>query len=463
MNTHSHTHKTLHALAQALEDGRASSRDLVEDCLARIADPTGEGQRVFLRVYADQARAQADAMDTLRRVNRAPGRYAGIPISLKDLLDVAGEPTAAGSRFLADAPVAKHHARVVQRALAAGLIPMGRTNMTEFAFSGLGLNPHYGTPRAPWQRPHGPTPMGHIPGGSSSGAAVSVADQMCFAAIGTDTGGSCRIPAAICGLVGFKPTANRVPMQGVFPLSPSLDSVGPLAHSVQCCAIMDAILAGETPVPLPAPPLAGARFLVPQNIVLNDLDTATAHSFEAALARLEQAGARITRAPMPALDRIGPANHLGGFTAIEAWHRHRPWLTTHAQAYDPRVRSRMLRGELSTAADLISLQNDRHAIRHDADAFTTAFDAVIMPTIPIAPPRLEDLVDDQEYGRINLLLLRNTAIANFLDRCAISLPCHAAHAPPCGLMLMGETGNDHALLALAQSVESTLGESAFRH
>ncbi len=229
-------------LAQALGDGSTTSRSLVEDALARIADPQGEGARVFIKVQAEQARAMADATDLLRRHGRAAGRYAGIPIALKDLFDVAGEPTPAGSIVLADAPEAKANAPVVARMLAAGFIPVGRVNMTEFAFSGLGINPHYGTPASPWDRG-----SRRIPGGSSSGTAVAVADGMAAAGLGTDTGGSCRIPAAFCGIVGYKPTARRIPITGVLPLAPSLDSVGPLAPSVACCAEIDAILAGNDP------------------------------------------------------------------------------------------------------------------------------------------------------------------------------------------------------------------------
>jgi len=189
--------RTFDQLAQALADGTATSRALIEDCLARIADPAGEGTRAFTKVHAETARAMADAIDAMRRAGRGPGRYAGIPICLKDLFDVAGEVTAAGSRALSDAPPAAAHAPVVQRMLATGFVPVGRTNMTEFAFSGLGINPHYGTPLSPWDRA-----SARIPGGSSSGTAVAVADGMAAAGLGTDTGGSCRIPAAFCGVVG---------------------------------------------------------------------------------------------------------------------------------------------------------------------------------------------------------------------------------------------------------------------
>ena len=231
--------RTLAQSARELEAG-ASSRSLVEECLARIADPAGEGSRVFLKVHADSARAAADHMDGLRRRRAAPSRFAGIPISVKDLFDVAGDVTMSGSVALRDAPPAAADAVAVARLRAAGLIPIGRTNMTEFAFTGLGINPHYDTPRNPFDRA-----TGRIPGGSSSGAAVSVTDGMAVGALGTDTGGSCRIPAALCGIVGYKPTARRIPLGGVLPLSLSLDSVGPLAPTVACCAALDAIMAGE--------------------------------------------------------------------------------------------------------------------------------------------------------------------------------------------------------------------------
>ena len=280
--------QTLTDLAEALAAGRTTSRSLVEECLARIANPAGEGARVFVSVAADAARAQADAADAMRRYGREAGPYAGIPISVKDLFDVAGEVTAAGSVVLADQAPARAHAPVIARMLAAGFVPVGRTNMTEFAFSGLGINPHHGTPASPWDRA-----TRRIPGGSSSGAAVSVADGMAFAALGTDTGGSCRVPAALCGVVGYKPTARRVPITGVLPLSFSLDSVGPLANSVACCAIVDAVLAGKHGVPPRPRPLTGVRLALPDRIVTDGMDAETSAAFDRALATLSAAGAVI--------------------------------------------------------------------------------------------------------------------------------------------------------------------------
>jgi aspartyl-tRNA(Asn)/glutamyl-tRNA(Gln) amidotransferase subunit A len=443
--------RTIEQHAQALADGRTTSRALVDECLARIADPNGEGARAFIKVHAEKARAMADAMDALRRAGREPSRYAGIPISLKDLFDIAGEPTPAGSRALADAPPAAAHAPVVQRMLAAGFVPVGRTNMTEFAFSGLGINPHYGTPRSPWDRA-----AGRIPGGSSSGTAVSVSDGMAAAGLGTDTGGSCRIPAAFCGIVGYKPTARRVPITGVLPLAPSLDSVGPLAPSVGCCAVIDTILSGETPsTPKPAG-LDGLRLGVPNNVVLDGMDAAVSAAFERALATLSRAGARIVHMPVPEFDEVPAVNAKGGFAASEAYAWHHTLLAGKGAQYDPRIRLRIQRGERMTAVDYLDLLAARQRLIASHDARTRDVDALVMPTVPIVPPCIDELDDEQVYNRINLHILRNTALGNFFDRCSISLPCHKPGEPPVGLMLVGETLGDARLFAIAASVEAAL-------
>lgn len=443
--------RTIEQHAQALANGSTTSRALVEQCLARIADPNGEGARAFIKVHADQARAMAEAMDALRRAGRAPSRYAGIPISLKDLFDIAGEPTPAGSRVLADALPATAHAPVVQRMLTAGFVPLGRTNMTEFAFSGLGINPHYGTPRSPWDRA-----AGRIPGGSSSGTAVSVSDGMAVAGLGTDTGGSCRIPAAFCGIVGYKPTARRVPITGVLPLAPSLDSVGPLAPSVGCCAVIDAVLAGATPsLPIRAE-LTGLRLAVPENFMLDGLDATVSAAFDRALSVLSRAGARVVRTRFAEFDAIGPVNAKGGFAASEAYAWHRTLLAEKGSLYDPRIRIRIERGERMSAVDYIDLVNARQRIIASFDACTREFDALVMPTVPIAPPHIAELDDERDYNRINLHILRNTAVGNFLDRCSISLPCQREGEPPVGLMLMGETMGDARLFSIAAAVEASL-------
>ncbi|MBV8612919.1 MAG: amidase, partial [Acetobacteraceae bacterium] len=343
------------------------------------------------------------------------------------------------------------HAPVVARLLAAGFVPVGRTNMTEFAYSGLGLNPHHGTPLSPWDRAGR-----RIPGGSSSGAAVSVADGMALAAIGTDTGGSCRIPAAYCGVVGYKPTARRVPVEGVLPLSPSLDSVGPLAPSVSCCAIIHAVLAGAPPAPPVPPPLADLRLAVAETVVLDGLDPAVAAAFERALSTLSKAGAKLTPSRFAVFEESQAVNAAGGLAAAEAFAWHRTLLAEKGALYDPRVRARILRGERIGTPDYIGLRAARARLIARFDASTAGFDAVLMPTSPILPPRITDLADDQEYNRLNMLSLRNTALGNFLDRCAISLPCHRPGEPPVGLMLVGETMGDARLFAVAAAVEAAL-------
>jgi aspartyl-tRNA(Asn)/glutamyl-tRNA(Gln) amidotransferase subunit A len=443
--------RTIAATAASFAAGVNSARAVVEECIARIQAPGGEGARVFVQVYADQARQMADAMDGLRRAGRAPSPYAGIPISLKDLFDVAGEPTAAGSRVLADAAPAAAHAPIVQRLLAAGFIPVGRTNMTEFAFSGLGINPHYGTPRNPWGRT-----TGRIPGGSSSGAAVSVTDGFALGALGTDTGGSCRLPAALCGIVGYKPTARRVPIEGVLPLAPSLDSVGPLAGSVSCCAILDAVIAGDVPREMRPASLAGLRLAVPSNVVMEGVDEFVAAAFERALRAISHAGAVIEPMAFPVLDDIPEANRGGGFAAAEGFAWHRGLLATAADGYDPRIRRRIERGAGFSAADYIALVANRGRLIARMNADTAEYDALVMPTAPIVASAIADLDDEAAYNRINMLLLRNTSFGNFLDRCAISLPCHREGEAPVGLMLMGKTMGDTRLFDIATAIEDVL-------
>jgi aspartyl-tRNA(Asn)/glutamyl-tRNA(Gln) amidotransferase subunit A len=446
--------RTIEEHATALADGTTTSRALVEASLARIADPEGEGTRAFTVVHAEAARAMADAADALRRAGRAPSRYAGIPFGVKDLFDIAGETTRAGSRALDGAPPATSAAPAVARMVAAGFVPVGRTNMTEFAFSGLGINPHYGTPTAPWDRA-----AGRIPGGSSSGTAVAIADGMTVTGLGTDTGGSCRVPAAFCGIVGYKPTARRVPLAGALPLSPSLDSIGPLGASVACCAVVDAVLAGEAPAPPLPMPLAGLRLAVPE-AALDGLDADVATAFARALAQLSAAGAAIRHMAFGVFTEMAEANALGGFAAAEAYAWHRKLLAEKAALYDPRIRARIERGSRQSAADYLDLLAARRRIIAGFDAATRDIDALLLPTVPIVPPRIADLEAEADYNRLNLLILRNTVPANFLDRCAVSLPCHRPGEPPVGLMLMGETLGDGRLFAIAAAVEAALEPSA---
>jgi aspartyl-tRNA(Asn)/glutamyl-tRNA(Gln) amidotransferase subunit A len=443
--------KTLAVLAEELGRGATSSRRLVEECLERIADPVGEGPRAFLKVHAASALAAADYHDQLRRHGAHPSPWAGIPVSIKDLFDIAGDVTTAGSMVLAGGGPAHADAPAVARLRSAGLIPIGRTNMTELAYSGLGLNPHHGTPRNAYDRQAGRTP-----GGSSSGAAVSITDRMAYGALGTDTGGSCRIPAAFCGIVGFKPTARRVPLAGAYPLAPSLDSIGPMAASVACCATLDALLAAEPTQPLVPVPLADLRLAVPAAVVLDGADAHTGRAFERSLAALTGAGVQITQLPLHELTELARINRKGGFSAAECYAAQHARLERQGDVFDPRVAMRIRRGAEQSAVDYIELLQARADLIRRIEPKLERFDAVVMPTTPIIAPLFTELATDEEYGRINLLVLRNPSIANFLDRCAISVPCHESGAAPVGLMLMGAASGDRRLLALAAGVEALL-------
>jgi aspartyl-tRNA(Asn)/glutamyl-tRNA(Gln) amidotransferase subunit A len=282
---------------------------------------------------------------------------------------------------------------------------------------------------------------------------------MAAAGLGTDTGGSCRIPAAFCGVVGYKPTARRVPITGVLPLAPSMDSVGPLAPSVACCAAIDAILAGEEPAALVPAPLSGLRLAVPENVVLDGMDSTVAAAFDRALSVLSNAGAHLARVKFPAFDAIAAVNAKGGYAASEAYAWHRALLTAKGAGYDPRIRVRIMRGETMSAADYLDLAPARARIIEAFDASTRDFDCVVMPTVPVVAPRIADLDDEREYNRVNMHVLRNTALGNFLDRCAISIPCHRAGDAPVGLMLMGETMGDARLFRIAAAAEATLRRS----
>jgi aspartyl-tRNA(Asn)/glutamyl-tRNA(Gln) amidotransferase subunit A len=442
---------TLASLADDLESGRTSARKLVDACLARIADPSGEGARTFIHVDAEAAIEAAEAMDRLREVKAEPSRYAGIPVSIKDLFDIKGQVTRAGSRALEDSAAADADAPVVARLRRAGFVVIGRTNMTEFAYSGIGINPHYGTPKGAWQRG-----VGHVPGGSSSGAAVSVADLMAYGALGTDTGGSCRIPAAYNGIVGFKPTQRRVPLEGGVPLSFTLDSFGPLARTVNCCAVLDAVLAGEPVRPLQPRPIKGMRLAVPTTVALDELEDEVERTFERALETLSRQGALIERIEVPEFLDIGVMNTKGGFAAAESYAWHRYLICSHGDVYDPRVYARILRGESISAADYIDLLDARRSLIERTERRLAPYDALVLPTTAIAPPPIADLADDKAFTKANLLSLRNCSLINMIDGCAISLPCHREGDAPVGLMLAASSGSDRRIFELAAVMEGAI-------
>jgi len=379
---------------------------------------------------------------------------AGIAVSIKDLFDVAGQVTMAGSTVLGSAPPAVADAAAVARLRAAGAVLVGRTNMVEFAFSGVGINPHYGTPVNPAD-----TETGRIPGGSSSGAAVSVATGAALIGLGSDTGGSLRIPAALCGIVGFKSTARLVPLTGAVPLSPSLDTVGALTRSVRDAVTVHEILSART-VHLAAKPLSSCRLAVSQTLMQDGLSHTVAAAFEKSLHVLRQAGATIEDIALEELGELTSINATGGLSAAQSHAWHRKLLADHAAQYDPRVAFRILRGARMSAADYIDLLAARESWIARMQARLGGFDAVLSPTVPIVAPSIASVLhNDEEFFRINSLLLRNTSVVNMLDGCAISMPCHMPGQLPVGLMLWHGALHDDALLDLALQVETALAHS----
>lgn len=439
----------------SLAAGQTTSRELVEKSLASATETSGQGARTFIKIYAATALHAAGAIDKQRRTGVPQGSLPGLPISIKDLFDVAGEPTPAGSILLADAPPAQKDAAVIALLRAAGAVLVGRTNMTEFAFSGLGINPHYGTPRNPYDRKNG-----RIPGGSSSGAAVSVTDGMAAAAIGTDTGGSLRIPAALCGLTAFKPTARRVSMQGVLPLSRSLDSVGSIAPTGACCARIDTVLSGDPYAPLIPSDITQLRLGILQGYVLDDLDFDVARRFEAAVSILSRAGANLKEVHFSALDEIPGCYANGGIPAYESYEWHRQLIATHSELYDPRVLARILRGKEISQADYLNLVNTRRRIISEAERAFADVDVWLLPTVPRIASLISDLVsDDAAYVQANAMILRNPSIFNFLDGCALSIPCHLPGEAPVGIMLAAPGRRDHQLLRIGVAVETALANA----
>lgn len=439
----------LSQLVRQLAAGETTSTALTEACLARIEDPAGQGGKAFTRVYRTQALAAAAAADALRAAGVAGGPLAGIPISVKDLFDVAGEPTTAGSVVLAGAPPAAADSPVVARLKAAGAVLVGKTNMTEFAYSGVGVNPHYGTPG----NAHDVT---RVPGGSSAGAGVAVPYGFSAASIGSDTGGSVRIPAAFNGVVGFKPSQSRVPRDGVVPLSRSQDCIGPLAPTVDCCALVDAVMAGEAPQPLPDLPLAGLRFAVPTRFLVEGLDDQVAAAFARALKTLSAAGARVVETDLPNLSILPDFLRRGGLVGPEAYAWHRDLLARDGSRYDPRVLARITPMGQHLTADYLEALDLRQAMMASADRTTAAFDALLCPTVAIVPPRLDEVATDEDFHRLNQLILRNTSVFNILDRSVVSVPCHEPGALPVGLMVVGERLGDRRTLTVARAIEGAL-------
>ena len=430
---------------------KLSARNRLDAALARIDDPDGEGARTCLTVYREAARAEADAADARAAAGLSLGPLDGTIVSLKDLFDVAGDVTRAGSKVMADeGKPAASDATVVQRLRAAGAVIIAKTNMSEFAFTGVGSNPHYGTPGNPADR-------ARVPGGSSSGAAVAVADGMCEIAIGSDTGGSTRIPAALCGVTGFKPSRRRVPTEGAFPLSYSLDSIGPLARTVADCAKADAVMAGDAPWQVEPAPLSGLRLGVAQGLPLENLDDTVGRRFPEALDRLERSGTHLSYEKLPQFDGMMQILSRASILVAEAYSVHRDRLARRGGDVDAIVRGRLDKGGAIAAADYVESVRARAALIREMDARLGDIDALVMPTTPIVAPRLDEVGDPKVFMARNAMLLRNTTIVNFFDLTAISLPLPRDGALPVGLMLIARNCQDRRLLRIAAAVEKMFG------
>jgi aspartyl-tRNA(Asn)/glutamyl-tRNA(Gln) amidotransferase subunit A len=424
-----------------------SARDRLEQSLARIAEPKGEGARACLTVYADMARAAADAADARAKAGQSLGPLDGAIVSIKDLFDVKGEVTRAGSRVVAEeGRPAPADAPVVTRLRAAGAVIAAKTNMSEFAFSGVGANPHFGTPGNPFDR-------ARVPGGSTSGGGVAVADGLCEIAIGSDTGGSTRIPAALCGVVGWKPSRQRVPTEGAFPLSFTLDSIGPLAKSVAECAAADAVMAGDKPQMLQPASLAGLRLGVVQGMPFESIDDTVAKAWEGAIAALGPAGAKLSDETVALIPDMIACNAKGGFAPTEAFSIHRDRLKRRGRDVDQNIRARIERGGTVSAADYIDMAQERARLVRAMDARMAGLDALILPTTPIVAPRLDEVATLESFGQKNMLLLRNTSMMNFFDLCAISLPLPRGQGLSAGLMVVARNGQDDHLFRVAAAVE----------
>jgi aspartyl-tRNA(Asn)/glutamyl-tRNA(Gln) amidotransferase subunit A len=440
---------TIPSLRAQIARGETTHEHLVAAALDLAAHDAA--RHVFTALYADSAMAAARYADASFAAGVALPPLAGLPVSVKDLYDIAGEPTRAGSIVCSDDKAPTADAAAVARLRAQGAAIVGKTNMTEFAFSGVGINPHYGTPRNPLD-----DQVARIPGGSSSGAAVSVALGIAVAGLGSDTGGSIRIPAALCGLVGFKNTQSRVPRTGAFELSRTLDTVCSMTRSVADCITVDAAVS-DAPLVVRERPLRGVRLAIPETMMFDGIEPAVARAFERALQRLSAGGAILETIPFRELAEIQKLNAPGGFSAVEAYAMHRERLASRPADFDQRVAQRIATGAVASAADYIAMHDARSAWIRRAEAVLRPYDALICPTVPIVAPEIEVLrASDEAFFKANGLLLRNTFAINYLDGCAFSLPCHDIGELPVGLMLSSISGDDSRLAAVALAVEAAL-------
>ncbi len=437
------------AIAKGIED----PRDLVEDYAARIAEADPDA-RIFYRRTFERARSEATASYERAKSGFLRSPLDGIPLSWKDLFDSAGDETPAGSKMLAGR-TPRQDAKALARLTAAGTICLGKTAMTELAFSGLGINPVMGTPANAHD-----TQVERVPGGSSSGAGVSLARDLCAASIGTDTGGSVRIPAAWNGVVGFKPSHGVIPSDGVVPLCPTLDTIGPLTRDVPDAACLFSLLSGTSLLSLDDETLKGRTLLMPKDVVFDDADPGVTQSIEGTVDALSKAGATIRHETIEPLTRMNALTWDSGISlaAVEGWAVWGETIRAHGDLMYPPVRTRFEGGAKPLAADVWKLVRERAGLRAALTTQLAGIDAIVMPTIPIDPPPIADLEDGgPAYDRANRLALRNTTLGNQLDMCAITLPAGTSTAgQPVGLMLMAPKGRDARLLRLARAVEKAL-------
>jgi aspartyl-tRNA(Asn)/glutamyl-tRNA(Gln) amidotransferase subunit A len=426
----------------ATERAHRSARDALEACIAAATPHT------FVRRFDDAARHAADQFDR----GGARGPLGGQALSIKDLYDVQGWPTTAASASRHDAAPATRDAPAVARLRAAGGVLVGHTNLTEFAFSGVGINPHHGTPANPATAALDEQPR--IPGGSTSGGAVSVASGAAWAALGSDTGGSIRIPAALQGLVGFKNTQRLTPAAGCLPLSTTLDTACAITLSVRDAVLLHEVLAARRVARLDKP-LGQWRLALPRTVMLDALEPAVAGAFERAIDTLRAAGAVITDLQLPLLGDAAALQRGGGIPAAESWAWHRDVLTEREAQYDPRVALRIRRG--AAVHDLAELLAERRRWIARMEAALQGFDALLSPTVPLVAPRTQPLIDsDDAFFAANALLLRNPSLINLLDGCALSLPCHRHGDWPVGLMAWSTSMADDRVLNIGLAVEGAL-------
>jgi aspartyl-tRNA(Asn)/glutamyl-tRNA(Gln) amidotransferase subunit A len=445
--------KSVSQLSALIHSGSLHPRDLVEETFAAIENHAD--QSIFTTLTKSRARQEADASAKRIASGQALGPLDGVPTAHKDLFDVEGLATTSGAKVMRSSEVKSSDAAVVAHLKAAGMVTLGRTNMSEFAFSGLGINPHYGTPI----NPNDPA-VARLPGGSSSGAGVAVASGLIPVALGTDTGGSVRIPAAFNGIVGYKATRGRYDLTGVFPLASSLDSLGPLTKTVEDAIMLDSAMRGKKQSDVRITSLAGKRFVIPETIMFDDIETEVVDAFEATVERLISAGAHVRRAAFPRFKLIFELiASRGALVTAEAFALHKKRLAGEdASGMDPRVVQRIRLGEKMSLADYLSIQEIRQQMIREMDQLVEAGELIISPTLPHVAPEIEPLIkDDAAFFAMNGKTLRNTQVGNFLDWCAVSIPCKTAiQGLPVGFSIAGLPNQDEYLLSVAAASEAII-------